>query len=121
MARCVLAVALAAAALAAMDELPARFHLSPELDGRTRRGVPWRKSVAEAARAAQSVEASPLHGGANNIVAAGSGSVRASAQLEASLAGTNHGAPIPSPSLPIPARPPSLPLARRAASNAGPI
>ena len=48
MARCVLAVALAAAALAAMDELPARFHLSPELDGRTRRGVPWRKSVAEA-------------------------------------------------------------------------
>ena len=33
MARCVLAVALAAAALAAMDELPARFHLSPELDG----------------------------------------------------------------------------------------
>ena len=88
MARCVLAVALAAAALAAMDELPARFHLSPELDGRTRHGVPWRKSVAEAQRAAQSVEASPLHGGANNIVAAGSGSVRASAQLEASLAGT---------------------------------
>ena len=69
MARCVLAVALAAAALAAMDELPARFHLSPELDGRTRHGVPWRKSVAEAQRAAQSVEASPLHGGANNIVA----------------------------------------------------
>ena len=88
MARCVLAVALAAAALAAMDELPARFHLSPELDGRTRRGVPWRKSVAEAARSAQSVEASPLLVGDNSMLAAASGTVGASARLEASLADT---------------------------------